>query len=103
MRSPSPSRNGKQQKSPPETPIIAETKSEVKEEVTEAPREDEKTQVVEEKIVASESKSESATAVPSGEKDPSFTSVFDIEPPFKECAALINSPNIMLYCIIFYE
>ena len=85
MRSPSPSRNGKQQKAPSDSPTTAEIKSEVKEEVTETPREAEQTQVVEQTITASESKSESVTAVPGGEKDPSFTSVFDIEPPFKEC------------------
>ena len=84
MKSPSPSRNGKQQKTSSDSPISKDTKSEVKEEVKETLKEAEQTQVVEEKIAASESKSESVAAVPSGDKDPSFTSVFDIEPPFKE-------------------
>ena len=60
-------------------------------EVTETPRSDEKgeiaakEEVIEQGVSASESKAASVAA------DPSFTSVFDIEPPFKECSILMQA------------
>ena len=91
-KSPSPSRNGKQLQTPSEPLIneslIPENKSEANEEITETPREAEKAEVGDKDT--SECKAESVSA------DPSFTSVFDIEPPFKECVILLSDKSSLI-------
>ena len=77
-KSPSPSRKPHHAPSEPpiDDPLIAEKKSEANEQITETPRAAEKAE--KEEVVAEEISASVAA-------DPSFTSVFDIEPPFKEC------------------
>jgi len=76
-KSPSPSRKPHHAPSEPpiDDPLIAEKKSEANEQITETPRAAEKAE--KEEVVAEEISASVAA-------DPSFTSVFDIEPPFKK-------------------
>lgn len=71
-KSPSPSRKPHHA---PSEPLIAENKSEAIEQITETPKAAEKAE--KEEVVAEEISASVAA-------DPSFTSVFDIEPPFKK-------------------